>query len=119
MGYRLDGVESDRTRSDLETAFLNLWRHHKLPAPEVNAKLGRWEVDFLWRQQRLVVEADSFAYHGGSVAFEDDHARDLDLRAAGFTVLRFSERQLKEEPGRVVADVARALADGGFPTSES
>jgi len=58
---------------------------------------------------RLVVETDSFAYHRGSVAFEDDHARDLDLRAAGFTVLRFSERQLEEKPGRVVADVTRAL----------
>ena len=75
----------------------------------MNAKLGRWEVDFLWRDQRLVVETDSFTYHRGSVAFQDDHARDLDLRAEGFTVLRFSERQLEEEPGRVVADVARAL----------
>jgi very-short-patch-repair endonuclease len=109
MGLRLDGVESDRSRSDLEAHFLKLCRRYGLPMPEVNAKVGRWEVDFLWRVQRLAVETDSFAYHRGSVAFEDDHARDLDLRAAGFTVLRFSERQLEEEPGRVVADVARAL----------
>jgi very-short-patch-repair endonuclease len=109
MGLRLDGVESDRSRSDLEKDFLELCHRHGLPAPEVNVKLGRWEVDFLWRDQRLVVETDSFAYHRGSVAFEDDHARDLDLRGEGFTVLRFSERQLNEEPGRVVEDVARAL----------
>jgi very-short-patch-repair endonuclease len=109
MGLRLEGVESDRSRSDLESYFLELCRRHRLPAPEVNVKLGSWEVDFLWRERRLVVETDSFAYHRGSVAFEDDHARDLDLRAAGFTVLRFSERQLEEKPGRVVADVARAL----------
>jgi very-short-patch-repair endonuclease len=50
-------------------------------------------------------------YHRGSTAFEDDHARDLDLRAAGYTVLRFTDRQLEEEPGRVAADVARALAE--------
>lgn len=109
-GYRLDGVESDRTRSDLEAAFLELWRRHRLPTPEVNAKLGRWEVDFLWREQRVVVEADSWTYHRGSVAFQDDHARELDLRAEGFTVLRFTEQQLEEEPGRVAADVGRALA---------
>jgi very-short-patch-repair endonuclease len=108
-GLRLDGVESDHTRSDLEAAFLDLWRRYELPAPEVNVKLGRWEVDFLWREQRVVVEADSWTYHRGSVAFEDDHARELDLRAAGCTVLRFTDRQLEEEPGRVVADVARAL----------
>jgi hypothetical protein len=110
MGLRLDGVETDGTRSDLEVLFLDLCRRHGLLLPEVNVKLGDWEVDFLWREQRLVVEIDSFAYHRGSVAFQDDHARDLDLRAAGFTVLRYTERQLEKEPGRVVADVARALS---------
>lgn len=110
MGYRLDGVENDRTRSDLETYFLELCRRNGLPAPEVNMKLGAWEVDFLWRSRRLVVEVDSWAYHRGSVAFQDDHARDLDLRQQGYRVLRYTEKQLEEEPDRVAADVARALA---------
>jgi len=78
--------------------------------------VGRWEVDFLWREQRLVVEIDSFAYHRGSIAFQDDRARDLDLLGAGFAVHRFSERQLEEEPGRVVADVARALGKEVVPS---
>jgi very-short-patch-repair endonuclease len=111
LGHRFNGVESDRTRSDLETLFLALCAQYGLPAPEVNVKLGHWEVDFLWRARRLVVETDTWTYHRGSVAFEDDHARDLDLRAAGYAVLRFTDRQLEEEPGRVVADVARALAE--------
>jgi very-short-patch-repair endonuclease len=114
MGMRLDGIETNRTRSDLEEEFLRLCELHGLPMPEVNAKVGRWEVDFLWREQRLAVEIDSFAYHRGSVAFQDDRARDLDLRGEGFAVHRFSERQLEEEPGRVMADVARAL-DWRFP----
>jgi len=99
-GYRLEQIETDRTRSDLEALFLALIRHHRLPPPEVNVKLGRWTVDFLWRSQSLVVETDHWAYHRGSVAFEEDHARDLDLRAEGLTVLRFTDRQLKE--GRLV-----------------
>lgn len=109
-GHRLDGVESDGTRSDLEAAFLDLYRRHGLPSPELNMKIGRWEVDFLWRLQRLVVETDSWTYHRGSVAFEDDHARDLDLRQRGFTVLRFTDKQLESEPGRVVADIREALS---------
>jgi very-short-patch-repair endonuclease len=108
-GYRLDGIATDRTRSDLETLFLALCRRYGLPTPEVNVKLGRWEVDFLWRSQRVVVETDFWSYHRGSVAFEDDHARDLDLRAAGYTVLRFTDKQLEEEPARVAADLRRAL----------
>ncbi len=109
MGHHLEGVESDRTRSDLETLFLSLCAQHRIPPPEVNVKVGRWEVDFLWRSQRLVVETDYWTYHRGSVAFEDDHARDLDLRAAGYTERRFTDRQLENEPERVVADLRAAL----------
>jgi Protein of unknown function (DUF559)/Transcriptional regulator, AbiEi antitoxin len=111
-GHHLDGLQSDRTRSDLESLFLDVIRPHRdrIPPPEVNAKLRRYEVDFLWRAQHVVVEVDSFTYHRGSVAFHADHARDLDLRAAGYTVLRFDDRQLEDEPKRVAADVAAALA---------
>jgi len=108
--YHLDGIESDGTRSDLETAFLALCRRHGLPAPEVNVKLGRWEVDFLWRAPRVVVETDTFAYHRGSVGFEDDHARDLDLRERGYAVCRFTDTQVETEPDRIVADLRRLLA---------
>ncbi|HET7508646.1 MAG TPA: DUF559 domain-containing protein, partial [Solirubrobacterales bacterium] len=112
MGVRLEGAEGRRSRSDLEEDFLALCKYQRLPSPETNTKLGRWEVDFVWREQRVVVETDSFTYHRGSVTFQDDRARDLDLRQQGFTVLRFSERQLEREPARVATDVARALKLG-------
>jgi very-short-patch-repair endonuclease len=115
LNVRLEGAEGRRARSDLEEDFFALVGRHHLPLPETNVKLGRWEVDFLWRQQRLVVEIDSFTYHGGSVAFHDDHARDLDLRQLGFTVLRYSELQLEDEPDRIAADVAAALTSRTQP----
>jgi hypothetical protein len=116
MGLRLEGIETDRTRSDLETLFIDICARYAIPHPEVNVKLGRWTVDFLWRSERVVVETDFWAYHRGSVAFEDDHARDLDLRSAGYTVLRFTDRQLEGEPARVAADVKRALAGPALST---
>jgi len=109
-GYRLEGITTDRTRSDLESAFLALFAAHRIPPPEVNPKLGRYEVDFLWRSQRLVVEADTFTYHRGSVAFEDDHQRDLELRRQGYAVRRFTDEQLEAEPDRVAADIREALS---------
>jgi very-short-patch-repair endonuclease len=109
-GIHLQGVERRRQRSDLEEDFLALFLAHRFPHPETNVKLGRHEVDFLWRSQRLVVEADSFAYHGGSVSFHADHARDLDLRQRGYSVLRFDEQQLEEEPERIAAVVREALS---------
>ena len=48
------------TRSDLEDDFLAFLRRHRLPPPETKAKIGRYEVDFLWRSHALVVETDFY-----------------------------------------------------------
>src|SRR6187549_455976 len=104
-----DEVKGDRTRSDLEGDFLRLCRLHRLPTPEVNVPIGRDLVDFLWRDRRLVVETDSYRYHRGRIAFQDDRDRDLRLRTAGYEVVRFSEKQLNEEPERVAGTLVAAL----------
>ncbi|HKA67126.1 MAG TPA: DUF559 domain-containing protein, partial [Solirubrobacterales bacterium] len=102
-------VRTDRTRSDLERDFLRLCRRHDLPAPQVNIKVGRWTVDFLWRRQRIAVETDSYTFHRGTLAFEDDHARDLDLRRLGYEVRRFTYRQIRDQPAEVAADLRDEL----------
>jgi very-short-patch-repair endonuclease len=106
------GAESltKRTRSDLELLFLRLCRRYGLPRPEVNAKIGSIEVDFLWRERRIVVETDGYRYHRGRVAFEDDHARDLKLRELGYEVIRLSDEQVTNDPGRVVKIIRQILA---------
>jgi hypothetical protein len=109
-GFRLGPtINGDRTRSDLERDFLKLCRRFAIPAPEVNVKVGRWTVDFLWRRQRVAVETDFYGYHRGRVAFQDDHARDLDLRRHGFAAHRFSEEQIDDHAEEVAADLRQAL----------
>lgn len=103
------GIESDRTRSDLERDFLRLCRRHSLPPPTVNTRIDRFEVDFLWRDRRLIVETDSYRYHRGHAAFLNDHDRDLRLRALGYEVIRLSEAQLNEEPVFVAEVLRRSL----------
>ncbi|HSJ16940.1 MAG TPA: type IV toxin-antitoxin system AbiEi family antitoxin domain-containing protein [Solirubrobacterales bacterium] len=98
------------TRSEAEERFLALVRSADLPTPEVNARLGRHEVDFLWRDERLVVEIDGFAFHGSRRAFERDRLRDAGHVAAGYRVIRITWRQLVASPEAVVARVAAALA---------
>ena len=100
----------DRTRSDLERDFLRLCERRRLPTPEVNVRIGPHLVDFLWRERRLVVETDGYRYHRGRQAFEDDRARDLDLRSKGYDVLHFSYRQVSREPESVAAVVRGALS---------
>jgi very-short-patch-repair endonuclease len=102
-----------RTRSDLEGDFLRLCQRHLQPRPEVNVRVGPYLIDFLWRERRLIVETDSYLYHRGEAAFQDDHARDLELMRRGFEVLRLSELQLDEEPARVAKVLAARLSLAG------
>jgi very-short-patch-repair endonuclease len=103
--------EPDLTRSELERLFLRLCRRHRLPAPEVNSRIGSYEVDFLWRARCLIVETDGFRHHGHRAAFESDRARDAALQALGYRILRFTYRQVRDDPGAVAASL-RALLLG-------
>jgi very-short-patch-repair endonuclease len=98
----------DLTRSELEHRFLRLCRRHRLPPPEVNAQVGRFIVDFVWRGNKLIVETDGYRYHRGRQAFEDDRARDVELRRRGFGVVRFTHSQVTDDP-RAVAAALRDL----------
>ncbi len=100
-----------RTRAESEERFLALVRRAELPTPELNVKVGRYEVDALWRDQRLVVEIDSRRHHGGGEAFESDRVRDADLDDAGLRIRRFTWRRITGNPEAVAATLARALAD--------
>ena len=75
-------------------------------------RVGPHLVDFLWRDANLVVETDGYIAHRGRAAFEDDRGRALDLRARGFDVIHLAEKQVGDEPGRVVEVIGAALRVG-------
>jgi very-short-patch-repair endonuclease len=110
-------LESDEplawTRSEAEERFLALIREAELPPPQVNARLGPYEVDYLWREHRLAVEVDSWTFHSDRNAFESDRRRDADLAARGFRVIRVTWRQMRDAPVAVVARIASSLASRG------
>jgi very-short-patch-repair endonuclease len=101
--------EPDHTRSELERRFLALCRRHRLPKPDVNVRVGEYDVDFLWPERALIAELDGYGTHAGRVAFEADRARDLQLKLRGYEVVRFTWRQLKEEPSAVAAALRKLL----------
>ena len=71
-------------------------------------KIDRFEVDFLWRQQRAIVEVDGWESHRTRSAFEEDRARDGRLTLLGYSVLRFTWRQLTSDR-RGIANAIRVL----------
>lgn len=67
-------------------------------------------VDFCWREHRLVVEADGFAFHSDRLAYRRDRERMNELERLGWRVLRFTYEDVRSHPDRVVALVRACLA---------
>jgi very-short-patch-repair endonuclease len=57
-----------------------------------------------------VVEIDSYAFHSSRRAFERDRRKQAELQGLGFEVLRFTWRQITQQPEWVVAQIASRLA---------
>jgi very-short-patch-repair endonuclease len=98
-----------KTRSGLEERFLALCRRNGLPQPRVNHHVEGRERDFVFPDQRLVIEIDSFAHHRSRRAFEDDRYRDASLLRAGYRTLRVTDTQLEHAPHDVVATLRGVL----------
>jgi hypothetical protein len=110
-------IGSTPTWSELEEALLVACRRAKLPMPEVNAWIDPGDadptairVDFVWREQRVIVETDGHETHRTRGAFEEDRLRDQRLTVAGWTVIRITWRQLTQRPSEITDRIARLLS---------
>jgi very-short-patch-repair endonuclease len=106
----LPGLLHAPTRSELERRFLKLCRSHGLPKPQVNVRVGPYEVDFLWRDRWLIVETDGWETHGTRSAFEADRARDVELKSLSYEVVRFTYWQVAQDPAHVAAVLRRLFS---------
>lgn len=109
---RLDDLLGDGglTRSRLEQLFRHFVAHHRMPMPEIGARLpenGR-EVDALYRAARLIIEVDSWKYHRDRASFERDRAKDARALADGYRTLRTTDRRLRRA-GDAEADTIRRI----------
>lgn len=100
----------NRFRSRPERELAALLGMAGLKRPHANARIGAWEVDLLWREERVVVEFDAYSTHSGRDRFERDRRKDAELALDGYLVIRVTGRQLADEREAVVARVAAALA---------
>lgn len=71
------------------------------------------EVDAWWPGTLVIVELDSARFHRSPAAFERDREKGNELVVAGYTLLRFTWRQLVDEPAWVARTLRTALAGPG------
>jgi len=106
----LEHADPKLPRAGLEDRFLELVAEAGLPRPEVDARIGPYVVDFLWRDVRLVVETDDVATHHTRRAFAADRRRDVELGLAGYRVLRFTWADVTGRPEWVRYAVSSAAS---------
>jgi very-short-patch-repair endonuclease len=92
---------------------LDLIERGGIVKPQVNERDGRAMPDFRWPAERLILEADGKAWHDHKLAREDDVARQAELEAAGWRVLRVTWAQAIDAPAQTIARLKAAGAPPG------
>lgn len=101
-----------RVRSPLEVRLHEFLCARGFPPWESNVRLRvgeEWiEPDVLWRDQRVIVEADGRGPHLAPLTFDSDRRRDRRARVEGWEPVRVTDADLRVRPDELDADL-RAL----------
>lgn len=101
------------SRSEMEDEFARFCKRHGFPRPENNGSVdtpaGLREVDFLWRERRVVVETDSRRWHDNRWSMESDREKDLLLDAGDWDCVRTTWRQITRDDPLLVGALQRRL----------
>jgi hypothetical protein len=105
----LDLIE-DGVQSELEVhGVLKVFRHRSLPRSVGQYRLllpsGVVKLDRAWPEAKLAVELDGARYHTSAEDRRRDLARDRELAAIGWVVLRFTYADILRDPDGVRAKV--------------
>ncbi|MFJ4037558.1 DUF559 domain-containing protein [Microbacterium sp. NPDC090007] len=107
---RLASIATGRSDSGLKTIFVVRLTPWGVPIRQQVLIAGH-RVDVLIGD-RLIVQLDGFAYHSTPQDRQRDLAHDRDVIARGYTVLRFSYRDVVSDWAGVERTVTTAIAQG-------
>jgi very-short-patch-repair endonuclease len=107
--HRLLQAADDGARSEAERLLIRLLRTAGVTGWRANQRIAGYEVDVLFRDAKVAVEIDGFAFHSDAEAFQRDRKKQNAIALAGYQVLRFTWLDLTEYPDRVIAELTRAV----------
>jgi predicted transcriptional regulator of viral defense system len=112
LAKRLPGY--DPGKSDLEMRTLRAIVGAGLPEPaqqhQVTLSGRRCRIDLAYPELKMAIEVDGWDHHRTRTAFDADRARENDLVAEGWRVLRFTSRSEASEIARLVAALLAELS---------
>lgn len=116
------GLGPQLARSGDERRLQRAIRTAGLPEPQLNLWLThgggeQWQPDAVWHRERVIVEVDDPS-HRTRRAFEEDRRKDAVRQADGWATIRITRRQLREDPARAIAPLARLLMSRNLRSAE-
>jgi very-short-patch-repair endonuclease len=99
-----------KTIREAHRMLLELIRSSSLPHPKTEVPVGRYRVDILWPDARLIVEMDGAKWHNTPRRIEFDKRRDAELAALGYLTIRVTWSELTAHPAAVLTRIAQAYA---------
>ena len=104
-------------RSKSTSAEVELWKllkSRKLEGRKFRRQhsIGNYIVDFCCPSENLIIELDGNT-HGDYNQIEKDRKRDIYLEELGFTVLRFENRFVFQEPEFVLNEIRKTFHEKG------
>jgi very-short-patch-repair endonuclease len=100
---------SEITASMAEKALRALLRKANAPPSETQYPIGPYRADRCWPGLMLIIEVDGVQFHSDRKKMEADNARQDYLRRHGYTVIRFTRRQVIYEPEWVLLQIGIEL----------
>jgi hypothetical protein len=111
------GFADARAATPLESISRVAFHDYGLPSPLLQAPIGGVEpVDFLWDTWRVIGEADGLMKHTAADALRREKLREEALVQRGFTVFRWTWRDVYDRPDGLAYRAARILARHGWRT---
>lgn len=110
---RLLIVAADRSAAVAERLLVRLLREAGLDGWRCGVPEGGHVVDVGFREARVAVEVDGWAWHTDTARAQADEQRQNALVRAGWTVLRYTWHDLVQRPHAVVGEIRHAVVHGG------
>lgn len=110
MRVNLRAVEVESPIEHLLVSALLAWiEHHEITDAKVTPQVpvGPYRADFIVyvADKRLAVECDGAAYHATPEAVQRDKRRDRFFVSQGIPVMRFTGKEIQDDPRRCAAEV--------------
>ena len=108
------GLRNNSTLGEV-ILWTNVLKNKKMMGYQFNRQFSieHYIVDFICRKLKLIIEIDGYSHQ---FKYHEDIVRDEELKKLGFSILRFTEHQVKTDLQNIVRSIENFIEEINPPT---